>query len=107
MASSITVRLGDIEEQIDDAAAQLEGDTSASSAFKAVFDELHRKTREARDTLKAADENKIREHITEVEEAADCAKRAAEADENLSDKTREAVLEIHDALSELKDELDG
>jgi hypothetical protein len=105
MAASITIRLGDIEEQIDAVAARLENDAGASPALKAVFDELHRKTREARDALKGADENKIREHIFEVEQAADSAKRAAEADESISSTTREAVLGVHDALCELKGEL--
>ena len=102
MAASITTLLGDIEEQIEDVAAQLENDAGASPALRAVFDELHSKTKEARDSLKGADEDKIREHVIEVEQAADSAKRAAEADENISSESREAVLGIHDALCELK-----
>ena len=105
MAASITTRLGDIEEQIDDAAEQLENDAGASPALKAVFDELHRKTKEARDALKGADEDKIREHVVEVEQAADSAKRAAEADQAISSTTRKTVLGIHDALCELKGEV--
>ena len=105
MAASITTRLSDIEEQIDGAAEQLESDPAISPALKAVFDELHRKTREARDSLKGADEDKIREHVIEVEQAADSAKCAAEADQKISSATRDAVIEIHDALCELKSEL--
>ena len=105
MAASIITRLSDIEEQIDGAAEQLESDPAISPALKAVFDELHRKTREARDTLKGADEDKIRERVIEVEQAADSAKCAAEADQKISRTTRDAVIEIHDALCELKGEL--
>ena len=105
MAASITTRLSDIEEQIDGAAEQLESDPAVSPALKAVFDELHRKTREARDTLTGADEDKIRERVIEVEQAADSAKCAVEADEKISGTTRDAVLEIHDALCEVKGEL--
>ena len=105
MAASITTRLSDIEEQIDGAAEQLESDPAISPALKAVFDELHRKTREARDTLKGADEDEIREHVIEVEQAADSAKCAVEADQKISGATRDAVIEIHDALCELKGEL--
>ena len=105
MAASITARLSDIEEQIDETAGQLENDSGASPALKAVFEELHRKTREARDTLKDADESTIREHVIEVEQAADSAKYAAEADETISSTTRDAVLGVHDALCELKSEL--
>jgi hypothetical protein len=105
MAASITTRLSDIEEQMDSAAEQLENDSRASSALKAVFDELHQKTREARDVLKGAGEDEIREHVIEVEQAADSAKRAAEADQEISSTTREAIVEIHDALCEIKSEL--
>ena len=105
MAASITIRLADIEEQIDDVEAQLGNDSGASPALKAVFQELHRKTREARDSLKGADEQTIREHVIEVEEAADCAKRAAQADDKVSTANRDAVVKVHDALCELKGEL--
>lgn len=107
MAASITSRLADIEEQIDDVASQIENEAEASPAFRAVFDELHRKTREARDELKNADEMMIRDHVVEVEQAADSAKLAAEAEEDLSDEMRDAVLKVHDALSELKSEIAG
>ena len=106
MAASITVRLGAIEEQIDDAASQLENDSAVSPALRAVFEELHRKTREARDSLSGASEEQIREQVIEVEQAADSAKRAVEAEENISSETRDAVLGIHDSLSELKEEFE-
>ena len=71
-----------------------------------VFEELHRKTREARDSLSGASEEQIREQVIEVEQAADSAKRAVEAEENISSETRDAVLGIHDSLSELKEEFE-
>jgi hypothetical protein len=105
MAASVTIRLGTIEEQIDIAAQQIENDPGATAALRAVFDELHRKTREARDELRGADEMEIRDRIIEVEQAADSAKLAAEADERASPGTRRAVLGIHDALSAPKSDL--
>ncbi len=105
MAASITTRLADIEQQIDDAAVLLKSDSGVSPATKAVFDELHRKTKEARDTLRGADEARIREHIVECEQAADSAKYAAEADQEIAGESRDAVLAVHDALCELKGEL--
>ena len=105
MAASIPIRLADIEQQIDHVETQLGSDAGASPALKAVFEELHRKTRDARDNLKGADERTIRDHVIEVEEAADCAKRAAQADETISVESRNAVLKVHDALSALKGDL--
>ncbi len=105
MAASFVQRFTDIEEQIDGVVAQLKSDAGASPALQAVVAELHEKAREARDKIKGADERAIRDHIIEVEEAADCAKRAAEAEEQISDKTRRAVLEAHATLCALKSEL--
>lgn len=105
MSAAITTLLTDIEENIDTAAEQLKNDAGASPVLKAVFDELHRKARAARDGVRGADENSIREQLIEVEQAADSAKLAAKADERISASTREAVLAIHDALCAMKAEL--
>ena len=105
MSPAITTLLTDIEEKIDTAAEQLKNDAGASPILKAVFDELHRKAREARDGVRGADESSIREQLIEVEQAADSAKLAAKADERISASTRTAVLDIHDALSAIKGEL--
>ena len=102
MAASITQQLSDIEEHIDGAVEKVNADPGASPALKAVVGELHTKAREARDGTKAADERAIRDHILVAEEAADSAKRAAEAETQLSEASRQAVIEAHDALKELK-----
>ena len=102
MAASITQQLSDIEEQIDGTLAKVNADPGASAALKAVVSELHTKAREARDETKGADERTIRDHIIEAEEAADSAKHAAEAEGQISEATRQAVLEAHDALCALK-----
>ena len=102
MAASISQQLSDIEAQIDGAVAKVNADPGASPALKAVVGELHSKTREARDGTKAADERAIRDHILVAEEAADSAKHAAEAETQLSEASRQAVLEAHEALRELK-----
>ncbi len=102
MAASIPQQLSDIEEQIDGLVTKMNAEPGASAALKAIVGELHDKTRKARDETRGADERSIRDHIIEAEEAADGAKRAAEAEESLSDGTRRAVLAAHDALSALK-----
>ena len=102
MAASITQQLSDIEEQIDGVVEKVNADPGASASLRAVVSELHNKTREARDETKGASERTIRDHIIEAEEAADSAKHAAEAERQISESTREAVLEAHDALCALK-----
>jgi hypothetical protein len=102
MAASISQQLSNIEEQVDGALAKVQADPGASPALKAVVEELHEKTREARDGTRGADQQTIRDHIIIAEEAADSAKRAAEAESQISEASREAVLNAHNALSELK-----
>lgn len=105
MAASITVRISDIEEKIGQTTEQLEKDSGASPSLKAELEALHRKTRDACNALRGADEETIREQIIEVEHAADSAKRVAEADPSLASDTRDAVLSVHGALSEIKGEV--
>ena len=102
MAASITQQLSDIEEQLDGIVENVNADPGASPALKAVIEELHNKTRQARDGTKGADERAIRDHLLVAEEAADSAKHAAEAEPELLETNRQAVLKAHDALRELK-----
>lgn len=102
MAASFTQKLTDIEEQIDRVVEKVNADPGASAALKAVVAELHTKARDARDETRGAGERAIRDHIIEAEEAADSAKRAAEAETEISSETRQAVLDAHDALCALK-----
>lgn len=105
MAASISTRLADVEEQIDAISEMIDDESGASPALRAVIEELHRKTREARDDLRAADEESIRDKVIEVEQAADSARRAAEAEEDLGDDLLDAVESVHDRLSAMKSEL--
>ena len=105
MATSIPQQLSDIEERIDNTVAIMNADSGASGPLRAVVNELHNKTRKARDETRGADERTIRDHIIEAEEAADAAKLAAEADESISEATRQAVLDAHEALCSLKADL--
>jgi hypothetical protein len=107
MAASISQQLIDLEEQIDDVVAKVKADTGASTALQAVVDELHTKARKARDETRGADERVIRDHVIEVEQAADSAKKAAQADDNVAAETRQVILEAHDAFCALKGALPG
>lgn len=95
-------RLTRIHEQIDAAAAAVEADDGASPVLSAVVQELARKAEKSLDTLPDADEATLRLSIVEVEQAADSAKAAVEADAGPSDATRQAVLDAHLAICILK-----
>ena len=95
-------RLTRINEQVVAAAAAVAADAGASPVLNAVVEELARKSRKAVDGLEHADETALRMAIVEVEQAADSAKAAAEADPGVSDATRQSVIDGHLAICILK-----
>jgi hypothetical protein len=95
-------RLTGIQEQIDAANAAVGADAGASPVLGAVVEELARKGKKATDGLVGADDAALRTSIVEVEQAADSAKAAAEADPGISDSTRQAVVDAHLAICILK-----
>ena len=95
-------RLTRIHEQVAAAAEAVAADAGASPVLGAVVQELARKSRKAVDGLPHADEAALRMAIVEVEQAADSAKAAAEADLGVSDATRQSVIDGHLAICILK-----
>jgi len=95
-------RLSHIHEKITAAAAAVEADAGASPVLGAVVQELARKSHKALDGLAVADDAALRVSIVEVEQAADSAKAAAEADTGVSDATRQAIIDGHLAICILK-----
>ena len=95
-------RLIHIHEQVEAAAAAIAADAGASPVLGAVVQELARKSRKAVDGLAGADETALRMAIVEVEQAADSAKAAAEADPGVSDAARQSVIDGHLAICILK-----
>jgi hypothetical protein len=95
-------RLTRVYEQIDAAATAVDADSGASPVLTAVVQEWVRKAEKSRDALPDADDEAVRLSIVEVEQAADSAKAAVEADTGPSDATRQAVLDAHLAICILK-----
>src|SRR4051812_32903926 len=95
-------RLMRIREQIDLAASTVRADGGASPVLGAVVDELARKAGKAVDGLTDAGDAVVRLSIVELEQAADSAKVAVEADEGAADPTRKAVLDAHQTICVLK-----
>jgi hypothetical protein len=95
-------RLTRIHEQIKVAGTAVDADAGASPVLGAVVQELARKAQKAVDGLEGADDAAMRVSIVEVEQAADSAKAAAEADPGASDATRHAVVDAHLAICILK-----
>ena len=95
-------RLSLIHDQVTAAAVAVAADRGASPVLNAVVQELARKSQKAIDGLPDADDAGLRISIVEVEQAADSAKAAVEADLGVSDVTRQAVIDGHLAICILK-----
>ena len=102
MPTTTGERLTRINEQVVAAAAAVAADAGASPVLGAVVEEWARKAHKAVDGLAGADEAALRLAIVEVEQAADSAKAAAEADPGVSEATRQIVIDGHLAICILK-----
>jgi hypothetical protein len=95
-------RLTHIQETIEAAAAVVDADPAASPVLGAVVQELARKAHKTVSGLPGGDDTAVRIAIVELEQAADSAKVAAEADLAASDATRQAVIDAHLEICILK-----
>ena len=86
-------------DSIVDAVVVIEQDRGASSVLRAVVDEFVNKARKARDLSASIT---LRDAVIELEQAADSAKAAAEADDSAADSTVEAVRQAHLEICVLK-----
>ena len=98
-------RFLEFEEQSDRALEMVEADSSASRVLVAVVQELSRKAKKAHTPVTDGNPATMREAIIEVEQAADSAKVAAEADGGVHEETRQAVLDAHLTICQLKAKL--
>ena len=95
-------RFLEFEEQSDRALELVESDPAASPVLVAVVQELSRKAKKTHAPVTGGNTVTRREAIIEVEQAADSAKVAAEADGGAREETRQAVLEAHLTICLLK-----
>jgi NADPH-dependent ferric siderophore reductase len=102
--SEVQQRLAKYTELVDGAVSAAKGDGGASPALVAVVEELSRKFRKALGTMDQGGSE--REAVVEVEQAADSAKYAAEADPGVQDATKQAIVEAHDKICVLKSKMD-
>ena len=91
-STEIVERFLEFEEQSDRALELVEADSNASPVLVAVVEELSRKAKKAHVPVTDGNPTTRREAIIEVEQAADSAKVAAEADAGAREHTRQAVL---------------
>ncbi len=103
--SEIKRQFNHIEQTIDQATQACRMSQGVPSDLKQCITELDRQTDEARQVMQSQDESRIRECVDDLEELGDRAKRACEMSENVDDGLRDAVMQAHRELSDLKHQL--
>jgi hypothetical protein len=102
MMESLEERFQLLQRHVTNAVSTADGDGAASPVLKAVVRELAKKKDKAFGVPRDAVTQALREAIIEVEQAADSAKAAAEADPNASAATKRAVEDMHMAFCMFK-----
>jgi hypothetical protein len=97
-------KMGLIKRHVQGAVSAVQGDGGASPVLRAVVLELQKKADKASGMVAAGNERTQRDAVIEVEQAADSAKTAAEADPGASEATKKAVLDAHMSFCLLKAE---
>jgi hypothetical protein len=96
-------RLGEVKVKTAGALRASEADERASVVLVAVVREFDSKADKA--NRQANGDASARDSVIELEQAGDSAKAAAEADPNLGESARQAVLDAHLAICILKTEI--
>ena len=105
--SSVREKLVEFDALVERAVAQVDRDSGVSSVLKAVLGDFQRKSKKAlQGAAAAAPEQQVR-LVVELEQAADSAKYAAQADPGCSEASRNAVVAAHDPICGYKHELTG
>jgi hypothetical protein len=86
-----------LDQRLGNARATLSDDAGASPVLAAVVDEFARKFEKTRSAIERS-EGPDREAVVELEQAADSARWAAEADAGATPETRRAVVLAHDTI---------
>lgn len=104
--ATLQERIHELSKNLDEVASRLEPGSSASPALRAVVGELQSKAQRAEEQAgSSAEQPALRESIIELEQAADSAKAAAQAESGLDEENRSALIRVHSEASALKKEL--
>lgn len=104
-STEIQQRFNSIQQAIGMAAQTCQSEPSAPPQLKECIQRLDRGASSATQVIGSSDETRIRQCVEDLEQIGDEAKRAVRDDSQIAPKLREAVLRVHDELSDLKHQL--
>jgi len=105
-ANEVRQRFTQIEQTIHQATEACQRAGSVSADLKNSIQQLDERSGKAREELQQTqDEDSIRQCVDELEQLGDRAKNACERADNVDQNVKNAVLQAHQELSELKHQL--
>jgi methyl-accepting chemotaxis protein len=103
--SEIQQRFQQIEQTIHQAAQACQAAGNVPTDLKSCVQELDQKSGQARQTMQSQDENQLRQCVDDLEQIGDRAKDACERAGNVDTTVKNAVMQAHRELSDLKHQM--
>lgn len=104
-ASEVARRFGAIEQAIGQAATMCGRAQNMPMDLKDCMDQLEQQKKAVRQAIDTHDDARIRQAVDQLESLGDRAKRACGTATQLTPEMKQAVLKVHDELSDLKHQL--
>lgn len=104
-ANEIEKRFDRIEQAIGQASDTCTQVGGVSPALKNAIEKLDQQSSMAKKALQSRDESQIRQCVDDLEMLGDEAKRAVASDARVTPQLKQAVIKVHDELSDLKHQL--
>lgn len=104
-SSEIQQRFNHIEQTVRQMSQACQSSQNVPADLKQCISELDKQTGQAKQVMQSQDENQIIQCIDSLEDLGDRAKAACEQAGNLNQNVRDAVMQAHQELSDLKHNL--
>lgn len=104
-ASDIKQRFNHIEKSVTQAEQACKSGVGVPKDLKDSIHKLGTETDRAKQVLQSQDETRIRKCVDQLEMVGDQARDACQRAENLDDSLKNAVMQVHRELSDLKHQL--
>jgi hypothetical protein len=104
-ASEIEQRFSRIEQSIGQAAQTCQSEPATPQPLKQCIDKLDQRSSMARDDITSNDPQRVRQAVDDLEMLGDEAKRVCREQSQVPPALANAVIDVHDQLSNLKHQL--
>lgn len=104
-SSEIQKRFSSIQQAIGQASQSLRSESGTPAELQECIARLDRESGKAQQAIQSQDENRIRQCVDDLESIGDEAKRVCRSQGSVAPKVAEAVIRVHDELSDLKHQL--